>query len=187
MHSYQTIGVIFAAAVLMMPVGSSFAAEQTQVYIENNSDYDLIVTDVGVAKGRLSKKAWKKGVVNIASGQRDFILSINRTGKFNWMDPTPRFVEPGKTVVFSADLAVDGIDGANTIGLKQKLLGTGSSSRMWHGISLAQDTGTQVWMNDAHNYSGTWRVNDQTELSFVYRTYEDEGETHIEYIFAMPQ
>ena len=100
------------------------------------------------------------------------------------MDPTPRFVEPGKTVVFSAEVGVDGSAGVNTIRLKQKLLGTGSSSRMWHGIAMAQDVGTQDWMNDTQDYSGTWKIDDEKVVSFVYRTYMDEGETHVEYIFG---
>lgn len=173
--------------LLLLGIATGFSSHianaQTMIFIENNTDYDLVVSDAGLSSGRLSKKAWKAGAVNVASGERGSVLSINRTGKFNWMDPTPRFVEPGKTVVFSSEVAVDGIDGASTIRLRQKLLGTGSSSKMWHGIAATPDKVEQDWANDDQQYSGTWTLDGEKELSYVYRSYAEDGETHVEYIF----
>lgn len=179
MSQRATLFLLGIAAVLC----SQTVSAQTQIFIENNTDYNLVVSDAGLSSGRLSKKAWKAGLVTVAPGERGRVLSINRTGKFNWMDPTPRFVEPGKTVVFSSDVTVDGIDGASPIKLRQKLLGTGSSSNMWHGIAVAPDSGEQEWVNDDQQYRGTWTLDGENELSYVFRSYADDGETHVEYVF----
>lgn len=91
-------------AVLCYFGAAGAASAQSMIYVDNQTATNLNIVDVSVHGDKINKKAWKKGETSIAPGERKSILSLNRTGKFNWMDPTPRFVEPGKTVTFHAQI-----------------------------------------------------------------------------------
>jgi|GEM_PF-4014506 len=160
----------------------SAANAQTHIYVQNNTAHDLVVTDVSTSGGRLSKKAWKQGETKIATGDRKSVLRINRTGKFNWMDPTPRFIEPGKTIIFSTVIAADGVSDAATIQLRQKLLGTGDSSDMWHSIEGTVEK--HDWYNDDAEYTALWGPNNSISVNVRYRTLTDADGTHVEYVLG---
>ena len=80
---------------------------QTQIFVQNNTSYDFRVDKIAVGGDKISNKAWKRGKDKIPSGERVSVLNINRAGKVNWMDPTPRFIEPGKTAIFTAIIMAD--------------------------------------------------------------------------------
>ncbi|MBX2824641.1 MAG: hypothetical protein KTR33_07915, partial [Gammaproteobacteria bacterium] len=135
---------------------------------------------VQIGGDAISKKAWKKGVSQIADGDKKKVLAVNRTGKFNWMDPTPRFVEPGKTTTFTVELG-SALSAAEeqTLALKLKLLGTGKSSKMWYTLGGA--TTEFDWQLEPEEFEAQWSADVDTTFSVSFRAYEDGGKTHVEY------
>jgi len=167
-------------AALTAGIGYSSAHAQSRVFIQNDTEFDLVVTDVSTSGGRLSKKAWKTDAQAIARGERKSVLKINRAGKFNWMDPTPRFIEPGKTIIFTTVIAPDGGSNIAPLQLRQKLLGTGESSDMWHSIDGTDEK--HDWYNDDADYQAVWKPNDTDSIDVQYRIVEEDGDTHVEYV-----
>lgn len=173
--------IVLAGALLFVSAVIN-AQTQTHIFIQNNSSENLIVKDVVISGDKLNKKAWKKGESAIAQGKREKVLAINRSGKFNWMDPTPRFIEPGKTVVFATTVIIESAPDSTEFQLRQKLLGTGKSSKMWH--SSASNQTAQDWANDEQDYSAVWAAAEGNKLSVNYRTYKEKSNVHIEYVFS---
>lgn len=158
------------------------AQTQTNIFIQNNSSENLIIKDIVISGDKLSKSAWKKGESAIGKGKREKVLAINRSGKFNWMDPTPRFIEPGKTVVFATTVIIESVTDSNEFQLRQKLFGTGKSSKMWH--SSASNKKAQDWANDEQDYTTMWSASEGRQFSISYRTYKEKSNVHIEYVFS---
>lgn len=175
---WRWYAVLVFCGIPLLPAGQVHA--RTDIYLMNGTEYDLNIQDVQPSGSKISKKAWKKGVQQIPIGQREKVFSVNRTGKFNWMDPTPRFVEPGKTTTFTATIAIPQIDGSRPLELKIKLLGTGKSSKMWYSVGGAVQQ--HDWVADVLEIKGLWQVTSAIALPFVYRTYVEKGKTHVEYI-----
>jgi len=141
---------LLAVMVVFWMFASSTATAATKVFIQNDTDGEIEVADLVVSGDKLSKKAWSKGKTLIAPGQRISVLSINRTGKFNWMDPTPRFIEPGKTAIFT--IALSASNSSISLSIKQKLLGTGADSKLWYSID--ESTGKPDWVQPFEEISG---------------------------------
>jgi len=149
----------------------------TMIYVHNGTDGAIEVVDLKVEGDPLSKKAWKKGNAVIPAGERVSILSINRTGKFNWMDPTPRFIEPGKTAVFTAQLR-SGASG-NLLTIKQKLFGTGAGSKLWYSIG---EMASPEWNLPFDEISGVWSSNGSNKLRYVYRALKTQKDDNLELV-----
>lgn len=178
-------GVLKLFFIVVLLLSAFNVNAETQIFVENNSDYDLVITDVAVTGAKLSTKAWSRGDVDVPAGTRVSVLKFVRTGKFNWMDPTPRFVEPGKTVVFTTSVAALNVSDGASINLLQKLLGTGKSSKMWHGIAASADTlSEQAWQNDEQEINGEWSVAEETKIPWRFRAFAEENKTYIEYVFG---
>lgn len=175
------VAIVFGA---VLGLCSNAAIAATSIFVQNNSSVELKIDSIAVTGSSLSKKAWKGGEVVVAQGARERVLSINRVGKFNWMDPTPRFIEPGKTVVFSVTVQVENQQDTNPIMLQQKLLGTGSTSKMWYRVSGAESS--FEWEFEPGLFEGQWQVNTNHAIRFSYRAYLDGDNTHVEYIFMEP-
>lgn len=174
-----TGGVVAGLFILL----STSVQAASVIYVSNETLYPIIVSDITVSGARLSKKAWKRAAGTILPGERLAVLSISRTGKFNWMDPTPRFVEPGKTVFFNSTLVL--ADFSKTLTLNQKLLGTGSGSKMWYRLQGV--TEPVEWSMENNSYSAVWQVLDDLSLAIDYRAYRDKKDTHVEYVVSSPQ
>lgn len=160
---------------------SGMALAQTKVYVENHTDADLKVIDWSVGGDKVSKNAWKKGVESVAPGERKSILSLTRAGKLNWMDPTPRYVEPGKTVTFHTQIAAADTQAGNSVTLLQKLYGEGSTTKMWYaidGINAPVD-----WELQDKEYTRQWVVADRA-IKIVFKSYKEGDKTHVEYVFS---
>lgn len=173
--------ILLASAGLLL-ININLVQAQTRIFVQNDTPYDLSVAEVSVGGDKISKKAWKQGKNKIPSGERVSVLSIIRAGKVNWMDPTPRFIEPGKTAIFTTEIVPEEMVQAKPIALKQKLLGTGKSSKMWQLIEGAENE--HQWQNDDREYQGIWQPKDSQFIKFSYRAYPEKQETHVEYIFS---
>ena len=171
------------AACLGLPAKAASAPTKSQIIVQNDTGLQLLVQSITTSGDSLNKKAWKQGDAEIPAATRKTILTLNRSGKVNWMDPTPRFVEPGKTVVFAIKIALaDAVDN-DTITLKQKLLGTGKSSKMWHSIEVAgQDF---AWTLEDTEVTGSWTPTDSAKLKFNYQSLTEKGNTHVLYRFSL--
>lgn len=176
----STIGSSWLAGILFLCMANNGIAA-TSMFVQNDTELEISVDSIDVTGSRLSKKAWKRGETSIPSGNRERVLSVNRTGKFNWMDPTPRFIEPGKTAVFSVALSILDNDENRPIILRLKLLGTGATSKMWYMISGAQTT--VDWEFEPGEFNGKWDASANVTIDFSYRAYEENGDTHVEYVF----
>jgi len=172
------IGLISGSVLLF----TASAHAQSMVYVENNTSYTIQIEDVVVSGDPISKKAWKKGKSVIAEGNRDMVLSLNRSGKVNWMDPTPRFIEPGKTAIFSTILSIADAQPKHTLKLKQKLFGTGKSSKMWYAIEGAVDQ--YDWELGETEFQGVWQLTATEEIHFSYRAFKKKGDAQLEYKFT---
>nr|MBX2886899.1 hypothetical protein [Granulosicoccus sp.] len=95
--------MLLIGTALLLSLFPLYSFAQTHIYVVNGTGAELLVRGVQIGGDAISKKAWKKGVSQIADGDKKKVLAVNRTGKFNWMDPTPRFVEPGKTTTFTVE------------------------------------------------------------------------------------
>ncbi len=169
---------LLAVMVVFWMFASNTATAATKVFIQNDTDSEIEVADLVVSGDKLSKKAWRKGKALIAPGQRISVLSINRTGKFNWMDPTPRFIEPGKTAIFT--IALSASNSNKPLSIKQKLLGTGADSKLWYSID--EQTGKADWVLPFEEISGTWSNDESDGLSYVYRALKTENDDALELI-----
>ncbi len=155
---------------------------QTNVYVQNNTNSALEVIDIVVTGDAISKKAWKTGVQEIPAGDREKVLTLNRAGKVNWMDPTPRYIEPGKTAMFSTNIVTAGSTQDTAIVLKQTLTGTGASSKMQHSLDNVDPK--QAWTIDHETRQADWSPVAADQITVTYRAYKDSGKTHLEYVFA---
>lgn len=174
------IALCVVGKILLLSINTALA--QTQIYVQNNTAYNLHVEDIVVSGDPISKKAWKKGASTIAQGERATLLTLKRAGKVNWMDPTPRFIEPGKTVIFATVLGIEGDVNMQPIKLTQKLFGAGKSSRMWQAVAGAKNT--HQWQNDQQDYHGIWQPKGSQQIKFSYRAYKQRSDTHVEYVFG---
>lgn len=171
--------IVQLAALCLWLLASGLAQAQTTIFVQNNTAHDFEVTDISVSGDPISKSAWKPGANSIAQGERTGVLTLNRSGKVNWMDPTPRFIEPGKTAVFTTTIVAGG---GEPIKLRQKLLGTGKSSKMWYAIEGAE--GDYKWEMDDDNRDGVWPVGSGQRIPFSFRAYSSNGHEQIEYVFG---
>ena len=165
------------ALLLSLFALSTNAIAATQVVIENNTSAMIEVIKLSVDGDPLSKKAWKKGKAQIAAGQDGVVLSINRTGKFNWMDPTPRFIEPGKTAFFTIELRIQNST-FTPPAFKQKLLGTGSGSRLWYLVETTEDTGK--WTLPFTTITGVF----EPDIKYVYRAIKTDKDDNLQIIIG---
>lgn len=169
--------MLFACLILPLACGMTQAA--SKIYIANETGVTLYVNSVTVSGAALSKKVWKALVDVIPPGERLAILSINRTGKFNWMDPVPRFIEPGKTSFFTSAISFEKQPGAMPLIVTQKLPGTGSGSKMWHRAEGTVETFD--WTLDTGEVAGTWSPAGDRVLTVRYHTFKEDKDTNIEY------
>jgi len=153
----------------------------SKIYISNETGLPLHINSISVSGASLSGKAWKAGAEVIAPGERLVILTINRTGKFNWMDPTPRFIEPGKTAFFTSKIAIDK-ESVSPLKAVQKLTGTGSGSKMWHRVEGT--TETFDWTLDSTQFKGVWSATTDQLFSVVYRSFKQGKDSHVEYVVS---
>lgn len=167
--------VLTFAALCFLPALSSAA---TRVFVLNNSDTEIEVTQVSVDGDKLSKKAWKKGQMKISPGERASVLSINRTGKFNWMDPTPRFIEPGKTAIFTIQLHSNQL--SQPITIKQKLLGTGSGSKLWYAMD--NPSGFPNWTLPYVELAGQLPAGNSASVNYQYLAIATDSDDDLELI-----
>ena len=132
----------------------------------------------------VSANVWRQSVESVAPGGREIVLTLRREGKVNWMDPTPRFLEPGKEVVFSTLVTRDDAPGMPIV-LLQRLLGTGKSTNMWYSVDT-EDGGRQ-WYIDEATHRASWGPNTSERWSIEFRSYKEDSETHVEYVFGRPK
>ena len=168
--------------VLSLDLGAQqFAHAQTHIYVKNDTQHLLRIHKSEVSGAKIDSKAWKQGAAKVAAGERERVLTIIRKGKVNWMDPTPRFIEPGKEVVFSTMVSVDG-ESRTPIALRQKLLGTGKTTKMWY---LAAAEGDQPqWHIDEVSHRVYWSTSKQGQWAVDLRAYREGSKTHVEYTFS---
>ena len=157
------------------------ALAQSQVFVQNESGHRLRIDPTSVGGATVSAAVWRQGAASVAPGGREVVLTLNRKGKVNWMDPTPRFVEPGKEVVFATRVSLDGVRGSGIV-LLQKLLGTGESTKMWYSVEARG--GEQRWSAGAAKQRASWGLDN--EWSIEFRSFEENGETHVEYVVGRP-
>jgi len=172
---FRRLSILISVIWLGIP---TFGSAATKVYVQNDTDSEIEVIELLVGGDKLSKKAWSKGKTMISPGQRISVLSINRTGKFNWMDPTPRFIEPGKTAIFAISLRTSISNKLLTI--KQKLLGTGADSKLWYSID--EPSGTPDWVLPFGEISGNWSNDETGGLRYIYRALKTENDDTLELI-----
>lgn len=165
----------FSLLLVLIVLAMNLSAA-TEVYVENNSDLEFAVTALEVSGDALSKKAWKRGENLIPAGKRIKVLSINRTGKFNWMDPTPRFIEPGKTAIFT--IQISDTTSKQSVVIKQKLLGTGSGSRLWYSMEIADES--QDWLSPYEEANHTPSSDSTEKRQFTYRALKTDKDDHLE-------
>jgi hypothetical protein len=168
-------------AAALLGLAALTAQAQSQIFVENHTALPLTISGIDVSGDAISQGAWKRGATAIAQGERKKVLTLNRSGKVNWMDPTPRFIEPGKTAVFSTTNNADGHPAARPIVLRQKLTGTGKASKMWYSIQGASEP--FAWTLENTTYEGVWSGGGTADIRFSYRAYDDKGDTHVEYVF----
>lgn len=170
---------LLASIIFVVCLGvSAVTKAATEIFVQNDTDENIHVVDVRVNGDPLSSKAWKVGASIISPGVRTGVLSINRTGKFNWMDPTPRFIEPGNTVVFTVQLRSDSAEKLLT--LKQKLLGTGAGSKLWYAIN--DPDGHVKWLLPFNEITGTWLKDKPAKLNYIYRAIETKKDNNLELV-----
>ena len=100
------------------------------------------------------------------------------------MDPTPRFIEPGKEVVFSTLVTRD--DAPDTpIVLLQKLSGTGKTTKMWY--SVGTEGGERQWYIEESMHLASWWTTKSERWTIDFRSYREDGETHVEYTFRQTE
>jgi len=156
---------------------------QTKIYIDNQTDLDIGVSGWSTSGDKVSKKAWRKGKELIAPGEREWVLSLNRSGKLNWMDPTPRYVEPDKTVVFHTQISLGDMVSEKAVTLLQKLYGEGTTTKMWYAIDGVDGVIEWVLENKENHRQLIAPV---SAIVVVYKAYDDGKNTHVEYIFSNP-
>jgi len=169
---------LFVLTFLVYMVAPSVGSAATKIFIQNDTGETIHVIEVSIAGDPLNKKAWKKEKDTIPAGKRVNVLSINRTGKFNWMDPTPRFIEPGKTVIFTIKLRSG--DDSELLTLKHKLLGTGSNSKLWY--SIENESGDLEWLLPFNEVSGTWLGDDSVKMNYILRAVETDSDDNLELV-----
>lgn len=163
--------VLLTAFVLS---NTTYAA--TRVLVRNNTNLPVEIIKLSVDSDPLSKKTWKKEATRIASASEAAALSINRTGKFNWMDPTPRFIEPGKTAFFTIQLRIGDTD--SSLVFRQKLLGTGSGSRLWYRVESSDDK--DQWTLPYQEISGSLIQG----VGYVYRAVKTDKDDNLEIVIS---
>lgn len=181
--SVKRTGVTSVLGVVVMLAAALWSGQvlaQTLIYVENNTSDTLVVTDVRTEGDNLSKKAWKKGAVTVPPGGRVSVMSINRTGKINWMDPTPRFVEPGSTVVFVTEISFE--KSTEQLLLKQKLYGQGKTTKMWYSLGGLEESFD--WTADHTKLQGEWLLSEGNPVDVTFRSFEDGVKTHVEYVIT---
>ena len=145
---------------------------QTHIFVQNDTPMELNVVGTEIGGGKLNKKAWEAGANTIAPNERKSVLKINRTGKSNWMDPTPRYIEPGTTIIFTTTINTNLHNSSSTIQLMQKLLGVGKSTKMWQSVSVDSDASSETdWINTRTELSGVWRLNNTTQINYSFRAF----------------
>ncbi len=162
---------------------SGNALAQTKIYVDNQTDLDINVIDWSVSGDKVSKKAWKKGEKLVPPGERKSVLSLKRSGKLNWMDPTPRFVEPDKTVIFHTRITLAKLAEDKAVTLLQKLYGEGDTTKMWYAIDGVGEV--KEWELHDKEYTSQWITQDH-EIKIVFKAFKDGNKTHVEYVFSKP-
>ena len=150
-----------AGTVIALSVPFSCFA-QSHIYVDNNTTHNLEVMGLDVTGDPVSKKAFQSGATSILVGERNKVLTLNRAGKVNWMDPTPRFIEPGKTAVFTTSI---GTGQGEPLKLRQKILGVGKASKMWYALGDAIDP---HWHQEPGEFAGEWRPTSDRQLAVQY-------------------
>lgn len=164
-----------------LALGHAGAAQaQSRVLVKNDSPHHLRIDPTSASGATVSAAVWRQGATSIAPGGREIVLTLVRKGKVNWMDPTPRFVEPGKEVVFSTRVSADNAPGSGVV-LLQKLLGTGEATKMWYSVETRG--GEQRWHADAVTHRASLGPGNAIE----FRSFEQDGETHVEYVVGRPE
>ena len=172
-HFLMGLSLLFAGGV----------QAQSHVYVKNDSQVPLQIQKSKTGGAHLSNKAWMRGASSVAPGAREIVLSLKRKGKNNWMDPTPRFVEPGKEVVFSTIVSV-GESTSSSMVLLQKLLGTGKTTKMWYSIDAGSEK--RQWYIDESMHRVDWARSGAERWAIQFRSFRQKGETHVEYTFSRP-
>ena len=98
------------------------------------------------------------------------------------MDPTPRFIEPGKTAFFATKINTDKASDVSPLVAAQKLTGTGSGSKMWHRVEGTVEIFD--WTLDHTEFTGVWTSATNQAFSVVYHAFKQEKDTHVEYIIS---
>lgn len=178
-HSYRGIAINIALFLLLFSTSTQMLAS-TEVFVLNKTNFDIEIANLSVTGDPLSKKAWQKKNTTVSAGQRSSVLLINRTGKFNWMDPTPRFIEPGKTAVFTIELASKPSDQLVTI--KQKLVGTGSGSTLWYAVESEESA--LEWVLPFEELSGTLANQQSGTLRYLLRAIETKKDDALELVIS---
>jgi hypothetical protein len=168
---------------IVLALGFAGAAlAQSQVFVKNESRHRLRIDPTSLGGATVSAAVWSQGAASVAPGGREVVLTLNRKGKVNWMDPTPRFVEPGKEAVFSTRVSLDDAPGSGLV-LLQKLLGTGESTKMWYSVDTRG--GDPRWYAGAATQHASWGPDNGWRIGF--RSFEENGETHVEYVIGRPK
>ena len=171
-------GFLFSLGLgLACPVA---AQVQSHVFVKNETQQAIHIRETELGGAAVSAKAWSQGAQHVAPGERGIVLTINRKGKVNWMDPTPRFLEPGKELVFSTLVVQDGPPQASAV-LLQKLLGTGDATKMWYSVG-APGREQEWYMDDVAPGAG-WKTAKSARWVVDFRSFAQDGETHLEYVF----
>lgn len=152
--------------------------------VKNETQQVLRIEPTSVSGAMVSANVWRRGVASVAPGGRETVLTLNRKGKVNWMDPTPRFLEPGKEIVFSTPVRLDNAPGSPLV-LLQKLLGTGESTNMWYSVDTGG--GRQPWHVGEAAHRASWEPDKSERWSVAFRSFEEDGETHVEYVVGSPK
>jgi len=170
--------VLVRLIVVLLCTLPGLANAKSHLYVNNETNDVLSVSSVHVGGDPISKKAWKKGPSTIPAGQKVRVLTVNRSGKVNWMDPTPRFVEPGKTTIFTTHINLPDQQEGDLL-LKLKLLGTGKSSKMWYSTGGVSDD--VEWTQAAGTFASQWQTTSLSVYDVSWRAFEEEGKIHLEY------
>ncbi len=180
MHTSSSVVSRVLIALSVAGTGSASAQTQSHVYVRNETQHAIRVQDVELSGAAVSARPWTQGKPSVSPGERAIVLTLNRKGKVNWMDPTPRFIEPGKEVVFSSVIRRDDAPEA-TLVLLQKLFGTGESTKLWYSAEASGQE--RQWHIDESVHQLTWTAPPSRRWAVDLRSFQEDGETHVEYTF----
>ncbi len=164
--------------IFILLIWPNYAFSKSEVWIQNNTKYELDVGDISNWKGGLASNRWSANPVRIGPGKRVRILSFSRA----------KGVKKGKTYVFDAKVWPVGLPRKkySPLTLRQWIKGTAFHSKLTYtlrGISPKPGDNT-----NRSYHSAEWKpLGDRGRRYRVdFRSYNSFGRTDddVEYVFT---